>query len=230
MINKIPTSIATPESELLTTAARQLDDQGFLEYCAAIHFFTIWPDIFDDVHGKLNAISQCTNPDDPPDIVAHFERGDILMEVTDIDPGHIHQNNKLHRQMGGNAGRNKIPISKRPKNADEAMAIMYTPGHPDAWENLTDRTVARADALLGQAKKKFTNPRILALTPGILLFTGNICGDQFDRPLIEAGFQAIHQTIPASRPWILAMCHRWNSSGGYYSAFLHPSLGFQQRP
>lgn len=230
MITKFPSTLDTPEQELLTSAASQLDDQGFLEYCAAVHFLMIWPDIFREIHGELTVISHCTNPDDPPDIIAHFEQGDVPIEVTDINPGHIHQNNKLHRQIGGGEGRNEIPISKRPKNADEAKAIMYTPGHPDAWENVTDRTATRADALLGQAKKKFSNPKLLGLTPGILLFTGDIYGDKFDRPLIEAGFQAIHQTIPASRLWTLAMCYRWNSSGGYYSAFLHPTFGFQQRP
>jgi len=228
MITRNPVTFRSANDQPAKLAGT-LDDKGFAEYVAAVHFTTIWHDILGEAHGELKALSHCTNPDDPPDIIAHFDQRDLNIEVTNVDPAHVHQCDRLHRKVGRNAGRSEIPLSKAPRDAEEARAIMYIPGHPDAWENVTDRIATRADLFFAQANKKLTNPRMLDIDPGILPFTGDIYGDQFERPLIETALKAIHETIPASRTWILATAFKWNPSS-YYSAMLHPSLGYHQRP
>ena len=69
----------------------QLDRKGSAELRDVFQFLCAWRDHFRARHGELYAISHLSNPDDPPDAIAHFTNTEISIEVTTIDPAHILQ-------------------------------------------------------------------------------------------------------------------------------------------
>lgn len=182
----------------------------------AFQFLRIWRERFDIEYGVLEGISHLSNPDDPPDVIAHFSVRDVSIEITTIDPSHILQSDALHRKMGNQSGRSEIPLSCKPKNRQEAIEMMYCPGSA-AWENVSDRNQVWLNSIIERVSGKLTNSRIRKIQPGIILLPGRLDGSIGEEEVIKQAFSDIRAAIPDSAAWTLATCHQWNEIS-YFSA------------
>jgi len=201
-----------------------LDGKGSKELLEAFNFLTVWPEYLRSRYGELNSLTHLSNPDDPPDVIAHFSKCSVNIEITSIEPPHIMQSERLHNQLGGGA-RSEMPLSRIPANTQDAKEIMYIPGNQKAWELVADRCDVRYKMIVERGRRKFSNPKIKTLSSGILLFHGETFGDKFEHQAIEKAFKALQQ-IPVCRGWIIALIHRWNSLA-YYTAIHSDDVGFR---
>lgn len=226
MKRKFHVTFCTPEDQFWRESCMTLQTKGAHELRDAFQFLALWPEHFYARLGELRGLSHLSNPEDPPDVVAHFTSGDINIEITTIEADHVLQSDSQHRKRGGGA-RTEIPLSNHPTSAREAAEIMYTPGHPKAWENVSDRRDTRFVILVKRANEKFQNHRIQNLAPGILLFTGSLFGDDSERSLLKSAFQALSE-LPESHGWTLGFVFRWNSLS-FFTALHDEESGFKFR-
>lgn len=190
----------------------------------AFYFLTAWKAYLQSLYGELYSITHLSNPDDPPDVIAHFTKVDLNIEITSLEPNHIHQSEPLV-DLHSNKFRTSIPISYIPRNRSEAEEIILTPGHPNAWENVADRAAVRYETVVCRIKAKLENPRLLKLMPGVILLTGSLMGDPFEEQALKEAFQEIRKT-PQSEGWTLATIYQWNHCS-YYFTLDGAESGFQ---
>lgn len=193
----------------------------------AFQFLLIWKDYFQSKHGELKALSHLSNPDDPPDVIAEFEEREVAIEVTSIDPPHIHQSDALHRKVGRVSGRTEVPLSIKPANRQEALDIMYNPGH-SPWEKVSDRNQVWQEVIHDRVAKKIGNPGVREIAEGIILLPGKIEGSFGEDLAVKEAFAAIRTAIPESAAWTFAVCNQWNDYH-YFSAIDSPEDGFKIR-
>lgn len=215
--------IAVPIKE----AGKTMDRKGLSEAVQVIRFLSIWKDHFQSRFGSLKGTSHLSNPDDPPDALAHFERGEFPIEVCSITPPHVKQSDALHRKEGGNRGRYDIPISKKPRNAEEAKNWMYGPAGADIFESVPDAIETVHRSIVDAAKKKFGMASIARLQTGLLLLPGDrlfgYCGEE---EAVRAALGAIRRELPTANDWTIAVHHQWNDRE-CFSAIDAPSSGFE---
>lgn len=156
-------------------ACMTLPEKECHELRDAFQFLRIWREHFEIEYGVLEGISHLSNPDDPPDVIAHFSVQDVPIEITTIDPAHILQSDALHRKMGNQRGRSEIPLTYRPKNQQEALDMMYCPGSA-AWENVFDRNQVWFNSIIERVAGKLSNLRVRQIPPGIILLPGRMDG------------------------------------------------------
>ena len=209
MIRKFPASFSTPSAALLDDARTTLKGKEAQELREAFQFLVIWEDFFEGIHGELQAISHLSNPDDPPDVIAHFTGGDLSIEVTSIEPPHIHQSDALDKQEGQGRGRSGIPLSIKPTSMEEAMDLMYLPGGAQ-WETVADRNQIWINSIVDRVGKKLDCSRLKSVSSGILLLSGHLEGSLGEEDAVRRAFSAIRQSRPESTEWDLATCCQWN--------------------
>ncbi|MEJ6580096.1 MAG: hypothetical protein QNL68_09880 [Akkermansiaceae bacterium] len=221
MIQKFPASFSTPSMDFWKDACMTLKSKEAQELKEAFQFLGIWGEHFESIHGELQAISHLSNPDDPPDVIAHFTGGDLSIEVTSIEPPHIHQSDALDKQAGQGRGRSGIPISIKPTSKEEAMDFMYLPGGGPC-EDVGDRNQVWGDSIIKRASKKLDSSTMKQVVPGVILLTGGIEGSFGEKDAITHAFSAIRQTYPEGAKWCFATCYQWNSIQ-FYSTLSAPS-------
>lgn len=191
----------------------------------AFQFLLIWQDYFKSSHGDLKALSHLSNPDDPPDVIAHFTNRDVAIEITTIDPPHIRQSDDLHDKVGKGSGRTEIPLTIKPGSRQEALDMMYIPGH-SPWEKVADRNQVWFNSISERVAKKLSSPGFRGISPGIILLPGKIDGSFGEDRAVEQAFASIRASIPQAKGWTLAICHQWNDLH-YFSAIDAPESGFE---
>jgi hypothetical protein len=191
----------------------------------AFQFILIWKDSFHSKYGDLVALSHLSNPDDPPDVIAHFRNRDISIEVTTIDPPHIRQCDDLHNKVGEGSGRAVMPLTINPGSRQEALEMMYVPGSSPR-ENVPDRNQVWFDLISERVAKKIGNARVKEISSGILLLPGDIDGSLGEDIAVKEAFASIRRSIPESAGWTLAVCSQWNNVH-HFSAIDSPETGFE---
>jgi hypothetical protein len=212
---------------LIEQAREEMGQKEWFEAINVFQFLSIWRGHFESKWGPLRGTSHLTNPDDPPDAVAHFQGNEIPIEVCSITPAHVKQSDDLHRKIGGNQGRYDIPISQKPRNAVEAKDWMYGPGGADIWEPVADSMETVHQSITAAAKRKFGMESIMKLRPGVLLLPGDrLFGSFGEEEAVKAAFKAVRNEVPAAKDWMLAVHHQWNASE-CFSALDDPLVGFR---
>jgi hypothetical protein len=166
-----------------------------------------------------------SNPDDPPDVIAHFENRDVAIEITTIDPPHIRQSDDLHNKVGQGSCCTEISLSIKPGNRQEAFAMMYVPGY-SSRENVADRNRVWFNSISERVAKKLSSPGLREISPGIILLPGKIDGSFGEDRAIEQAFTASRASIHEAQGWTLAAVHQWNHLH-YFSAIDAPGYGFK---
>jgi hypothetical protein len=225
MIRRFPASFSTPSAQFWSEACMMLDTKGCHELRDAFQFLFIWKEHFESKFGELQGISHLSNPDDPPDVIAHFSHGDVAIEITTIDPPHILQSDALHRKMGNERGRSEIPLSYKPKDRQEALEMMYCPGE-SSWENVSDGNKVWFDSITERVATKLSNSGVRHIQTGVILLPGRMNGSFGEVETVHRAFSAIRTAIPESEAWTLAICHQWNDLS-YFSAVDFPGSGIE---
>lgn len=225
MIRQFPVTFSTSFMEFGKNACIKLPAKECRELSDAFQFLLIWQHYFQSNHGELNSLSHLSNPDDPPDVIAHFADRSVAIEITTIDPSHMRQSDDLHDKVGQGSGRTEIPLSVKPRNRQEALDMMYVPGL-SPWENVDDRNQVWFNSIYERVAKKMSIPRFREISPGIILMPGQIEGSYGEDRAVELAFNAIRTTISESEGWTLAICNMWNHLH-YFSAIDAPESGFQ---
>lgn len=225
MIRQFPVTFSTSFMEFGKNACITLPAKKCRELLDTFQFLLIWQDYFQSNHGELKALSHLSNPDDPPDVIAHFADRSVAIEITTIDPSHMRQSDDLHDKVGQGSGRTEIPLSIKPRNRQEALDMMYVPGL-SPWEDVDDRNQVWFNSIYERVAKKLSSPRIRAISPGIILMPGQIEGSYGEAHAVAQAFAAIRASMPAYNGWTIAICHQWNHLH-YFSAIDAPGLGFE---
>jgi hypothetical protein len=226
MIEKFPATFSTPFGEFWKNACMTLEKaKESHELRDAFQFLLAWRGYFASMHGNLTALSHRSNPDDPPDVMAHFQNRDVAIEITTIDPSHIRQSDNLHAEVGKGLGRFTIPLSKRPASRHEALNMMYGPGTPPS-EYIADRNRVWFDSICSRVDRKLNGSFLQKFPSGILLLPGQINGSYGEDVAVQQAFQTIRASNPGAHEWTLAVFYQWNDLQ-YFSAIDAPGLGFQ---
>jgi hypothetical protein len=225
MIRRFPATYSTVPDEFWHLSCRTLPPKDCHELWEAFQFLLASWDYFAPVHGDLQALSLRSNPDDPPDVTAHFLKCDVAIEITGIDPPHIRQSDDLHAKVGKGLGRFEIPLSRKPGSRHEALSMMYGAGTPPS-EYTADRNQVWFDSICSRVKTKLTDSFVQKLPRGILLLTGKINGSYGEDTAVKQAFTSIRASIPAAQPWTLAVFWQWNPLQ-YFYAIDSPELGFK---
>jgi hypothetical protein len=225
MIREFAVSFEASSDKFWSDLCSALEDKGCHELWSAFRFLTAWRKHYRKVYGELEALSHLSNPDDPPDVVAHFTKEKVAIEITGIDPTHIRQSDALHGSIGHGCGRREIPLSRRPESKSEANEMMYSPGG-NCWESVVDRNQVWFDSIVQAVEKKMTKLAILRTAPGIILLTGKIDGDLGETRAIEQAFAEVRSKIPEAEKWTLATLSLWTQSS-CFSAIDVPGVGFR---
>lgn len=169
----------------------------------------VWQGLFTQKYGELQSLVHYSNPDDPPDVLAKFSLYDLEIEHTEIEPAHVKQADAIHKREANGAGRNAMPISGCYSPAKQ-KEIMWTPCHPNAWENQDANLHARFDLMISTIQTK-----ICKHPPGGLLIL------KADVGCFPAGFDGEIEMIKHavscflrfqdSDKWMVAVHNRWNS-------------------
>ena len=98
------------------------------ELMDAFAILDIWQSLFHSSHGQLQSLVHCSNPDDPPDVIAQFARGDLGIEHTIIEPSHrVHGTKLIQHQFPGLVPLwFKLELPQRPRRRGEQQT---TSGH-----------------------------------------------------------------------------------------------------
>ena len=211
MVRKFPASFSTPFDQVWHEARVQLNGKPkeIHEIRDAFQFLVIWQDYLREAFGELSAISHHSNPDDPPDVVAHFENEDLSIEITDIQPPHLHQSENLDNKVGKGRARFAVSLSNPPSSREEAMNSMYLPGGGPP-EEVEERNKVWLRSILERVTSKLTSRTIEEVPPGIILLTGSLDGSLGEEEAGREAFTKIRQTLPQSEKWTLATCYQWN--------------------
>ncbi|MBX3740381.1 MAG: hypothetical protein KF712_05280 [Akkermansiaceae bacterium] len=189
----------------------KLGRKGYQEFQKAQEFLDLWKIFFHHNYGNLLGISHLSNPDDPPDIIAHFEKGEIPIEITSITPRHIFQSDAMHGKSGRNIARQDIPVSKKPKDAQEAREWMY--GQGGNWESLNDSNRVWHDEIISSVTRKLSNPSNLKQENGILLLvTNRLFGHFNEEEMVKIAMKTSLDRLPEEHNWMIAIHNQWNSS------------------
>jgi hypothetical protein len=205
MVHKVETTFDTDETLFFSSLPPILSGQQKHEALIAFQFLKASRRLFPDLN--LIAISHHSNPDDPPDVVAHFqshasEECEIPIEITSVDPPHIHQCNALHRKVGGNQGRMIPRMTVSPRNQEEALDEMY--GNGTAWESVADRNALWTEKIVSAAKRKFESSKIQNYSSGILLIEGEFVNGVGEREAVREAFETIRSDSQNFCGWTLA--------------------------
>ena len=224
---KTPFSVtfATSTDNLWKLAGKRLGHTEYYELRDGFQLLTLWCDEFRDRWGELKEISHLSNPDDPPDVIAHFANASVNIEVTSIDPEHICQYSKLSGTELRDVVSAELPLSYKPANKSEALEFMRRPGHSMAWARMEDECRVRREVIRERVQKKLQKATIQAIEPGILLLTGGVFGDRFEHNAIKEIFASIAAT-PDLQGWLIAIVHCWNPVD-FYTAIQCPKKGFK---
>jgi hypothetical protein len=194
------------------------------ELMDAFAILDIWQSLFHSSHGQLQSLVHCSNPDDPPDAIAKFARGDLGIEHTIIEPSHRVHGTKLIQQQFPGKGFSAPPLSGSYDRV-ELQRLISTPSDPAFWESVGNHMSARSSILSSAAAKKFGKyPEC-----GLLVLRGSI--GEFEQTLgdevraIKEGMLSI-QNLPAFERWILAVYNTWGDST-FFSAIYSPAIGFR---
>jgi len=218
-------TFSTPSESIWEEASKTLaGSKEMHEVRDVFSFLTIWREYLNSVFGELHSLTHLSNPDDPPDVIAHFHNGDLNIEITSLEPNHIHQSERLERQHLDKC-RTSIPISYRPHNGAEALEIMLNPGHPLGWEGVSERCAVRNETLVSRALSKLENPAVQALNPGVILLTGNLMGDPHEEQALLTAFQEV-AALPSAVGWQFGTVYQWNCSS-FYSTVYSAQSGLQ---
>jgi hypothetical protein len=210
---------------LINDAHAAMGEKEWKEAVQVIEFLSIWKDHFQSKFGPLKGTSHLSNPDDPPDALAHFETSTIPIEVCSITPPHVKQSDALHKNEGKNRGRFDIPISKAPRNAAEARDWMYGLAGADIWEPVSDATETVHCSIVEAAERKFGKASIARLQPGLLLLPGDrLFGSLGQEEAIRAALATIRREVPVASEWTIGVHHQWNGQH-CFSAIDDPSSG-----
>jgi hypothetical protein len=227
MIQRFDTNLATPQNEFCRQICAVLEGKCAQELLEAFRFLVIWRNHFESTLGELHAISHLSNPDDPPDVIAHFATTDIPIEITSIEPPHVHQSDDLHGKVGNGGGRSEIPVSMKPANMQQALDWMYLPGG-GPWENVDDRNKTREESIFSRLSSKLGKSFTSSVSPGVILLTGSIDGSFGEEHAVREAFSCIRRQHSEAKDWSLAICHQWNDIH-YFSALDSSQAGFEIR-
>lgn len=211
MIRKFSASFSTPSDQVWDEARAQLNGKPkeIHEVRDAFQFLLIWQDYLRYSYGELSTILHHSNPDDPPDVVAHFENGDLSIEITDIQPPHIHQSEDLDNKVGQGRARFEVPLSNPPSSREEAINSMYLPGGGPP-EEVGERNKVWFKSILERVTSKLTSPTMEEVPPGIILLTGSLYGSLGEEEAVRQAFTEVRRSVPEAANWTLATCHQWN--------------------
>lgn len=206
MKRKFFMSFETPMADIIHEASdEQTTGAELNELMHALEFAHIWKDQLMESYGGLNAVTHLSNPDDPPDVVFHFERGDLPIEVTSGDPGHLHKARHLHSECGPNRAISVPPLSAKSTNRDDLLNSMFLVSN---WESITDRDEARANWLLKSIERKMDKGGIKRHKEGVLLFYSDQADQGYDSRGIKLAFNRASKEIFDLRGWKLAFLFR----------------------
>jgi hypothetical protein len=225
MIRRLPATFSTPFDDFWQTSCRPLPNKDCHELRDAFQFLLAWRSYFASIHGDLTALSHRSNPDDPPDVIAHFQYQDVAIEITTIDPQHIRQSDDLHAKVGKGLGRFVIPLSKGPGSRHDALNMMYGPGNPPS-EDIADRNRVWFDSICSRVDRKLNGSFLQKFPSGILLLPGKMDGSYGEDVAVEQAFKRIRASNPGAHAWTLAVFYQWNHLQ-YFSAIDAPGLGFK---
>jgi hypothetical protein len=218
-------TFSTPQETIWEEARRRLSGNKEMEELRdAFDFLHIWQDYLRSLYGELESVTHLSNPDDPPDVIAYFERGELNIELTSLEPDHIHQSEQLKGQFSA-TGHTVLPISYKPSSRAEAETIMATPGHQQAWENVSDRCFTRKEIIMSRVLAKLQNSGVQALAPGVILLTGDLMGDPNEEVALRSAFEEL-ALLPQASGWQFGTVHHWNDSS-FYSTLYRVRDGFR---
>lgn len=221
----LPATFNTSRETIWEEARRRLSGKKEMEELRdAFDFLLIWQDYLRPLYGGLQSVTHLSNPDDPPDVIAYFERGELNIELTSLETDHIHQSEPLKEQFSA-TGHTVLPISYKPSSRAEAETIMATPGHHQAWENVSDRCSTRKEIIIARVLAKLQNSGVQALATGVILLTGDLMGDPNEELALSSAFEEL-STHPQAAGWEIGTVHQWNCCS-YYSVLYSKHSGFQ---
>ena len=218
---------STPREVIWNGAIRTLSGTKEIhELRDAFDFLLIWREYLESVYEDLHTVTHLSNPDDPPDVIAHFQKSDLNIELTSLEPDHIHQSEPLKKQFS-KTGHTVLPISYKHTSRAEAETIMAAPGHPHAWEDVSARCAVRKETVISRVTSKLENPRVQALNPGVILLTGDLIGDPNEELALLNAFEEL-AAHPQFNGWQFGTVHQWNDSS-FYSTLYSTREGFRVR-
>ncbi|NBZ95360.1 MAG: hypothetical protein EBR40_02845 [Proteobacteria bacterium] len=223
----IPASFDTTRESFWDNAHTSLlGKKEIEEFRDAFDFLKIWREDLQSEFGALHSITHLSNPDDPPDVIAHFEKGDLNIEITSLEPFHIHQSEPLKGQFA-QTGLRLLPISSPPRSRVEAEQMMTPIGDPQLWENVSDRCDARKETIISRVMAKLENRGVRALKEGLILLTGDLMGDPNEERALRSAFEEL-SAHPLAAGWEIGTVHQWNDSS-FYSTLYSSRDGFRIR-
>jgi hypothetical protein len=214
---RFPVNFSTPLDELIQLARAEITSpKGRQELLMAFDYLLLWQDRFREKYGELVSVSHLSNPDDPPDVIAHFEGAELAIELTTGDPSHLPQSDALYNRIGNNRARTQVPFTINPGNAEEAEDMMFIPGYAP-WEPVADRNTERARLIIERARAKFELPGVQKFSEAIVLLNSGEFGAQFDATGVFQGIQHVKSELSSHTGWMIGYISR-NNDWDYFTA------------
>lgn len=185
-----------------------------------------WEAEFEHRFGSLHQLIHHSNPDDPPDVVAHFEQGILGIEHTEIEPTHVKQGEAVHRKERGSKGHCEMPLSgSGTYTSNDIKEIMWGRADPRGWEEVGVHFQTRCDLITSAIQKKICKYPV----GGLLVMKGSLGGwpNEFEDELnvIDHAF-GVATSMPGISKWIVAVHKRW-SAQKVFSVIWIPGLGYK---
>lgn len=181
-------------------------DKEAKELWAAFDVIQIWKSYFEAKYGPLQALTHYSNPDDPPDVMAHFAYGDLSIEHTFVEPAHLMKANAIHSKEGGGDARAQVPVSATYlKTKSEFQSAMY--GRHTTWEPTADAYQIRGGLLESaiQSKVKKYPPG------GLMVLEADFVTHECDLQALQSIFKLVSAfPVPGLDRWTLVFRQRSN--------------------
>jgi hypothetical protein len=100
-------------------------------------------------------------------------------------------------------------------------------GHPQAWENVSDRCDSRKETIISRVMAKLENQGVRALKEGLILLTGDLMGEPNEELALRNAFEEL-SAHPLAAGWDIGTAHQWNDSS-FYSTLYSSRDGFRIR-
>lgn len=214
--------------------ARSLSEEeikrGALEAYCCLDAIRIWDDRFRPEFGELTILTHRYDGDDPPDVTAVFERGQVDMEHTCVEPWHRRKADALFRPKKDEddgprqeSMRRVIPASEKLKSTKAILEAsnLHTQG---MWTDVLPEALANHDLVAAAIKEKMLKCPDGAV---IVLESRTGLGCAWTEEPVRVAFEAIRAAEGWER-FALVLLARGNPVS-YESAYFSASHPFEVR-
>jgi len=142
----------TSLSDLREMATKsQLDKQGWEEVVESFSAIQVWRSWLGDRYGELKELRHRSNPDDPPDIDLVFEKGQLGLEHTALEPPPLGHAEAIAKEINPGGGR-AIPSIARQWARPELESMAFWQNGSDSF--MSDDYSAALESLVSSIRKK----------------------------------------------------------------------------